>query len=280
MDCNIIKKLLSAYADKSLDAQESLLVKNHIEHCNDCSAEFKSIEKYHQSFSGLSKVKAPANFVEQLNKRLKPQSFWQTLLLPLKSGPSFKFAGAALTLLLMFLLYQGIKPGLDMPATDFMTKKEPGTEMEIAVVPKVTAKAKLRSRVVLKAKPAEKPIELALVFGAGMEDMTMDAEPAAGTSGGGAKEIESSAMKRSLGVMASEVTLPSTNLIKLQNLISEVKAKAVSQDKDSITIDIPANNYPLFVRKLTALGNLQKPAPLNASVGKRFVRVRIKILKY
>jgi hypothetical protein len=74
MNCGEIKKLFDQYVDNDLSKEASAAVRKHISSCRDCSTDLASLNKYKKEISLLKGVKAPADFIQQLNFRIDKQS--------------------------------------------------------------------------------------------------------------------------------------------------------------------------------------------------------------
>ncbi|MBN2401221.1 MAG: zf-HC2 domain-containing protein [Spirochaetes bacterium] len=89
MDCSEIKKFLDKYLDNELSKDGSAIIKKHISSCRECAAELAFLKQYRKDMASLNGVKAPADFLQQLNLRIDKQSsikkIIRTLFFPLKS---------------------------------------------------------------------------------------------------------------------------------------------------------------------------------------------------
>ncbi len=68
MDCREIKKLLDQYIDNDLSKDVSAVVRKHLSSCIECGAELALLKKYKKEMASLKEVKAPADFLQQLNR--------------------------------------------------------------------------------------------------------------------------------------------------------------------------------------------------------------------
>ena len=90
MDCREIKELLEQYADNDLSKETAIAVKKHLALCRECGAEFVLLKKYKEEMSALKIVKAPADFLQQLNARIDNQSFFKRIITALFFPLKFK----------------------------------------------------------------------------------------------------------------------------------------------------------------------------------------------
>jgi hypothetical protein len=109
MDCSEIKKFLDQYIDNYLSSEQSAAVKRHLVSCRDCSAELALLKKYRKEMASLKEVKAPADFLQQLNLRIDKQSvlkkFTRTIFFPLKLKLPIEALGViAVSVLVVILL--------------------------------------------------------------------------------------------------------------------------------------------------------------------------------
>jgi len=87
MNCQKIKKLLNSYIDKTLDADISIQIDEHLKSCPTCNKEYQSIKKLITSLDSLSIQPAPvpADFTQNLmakisQEEIQIQSSWMDLL--------------------------------------------------------------------------------------------------------------------------------------------------------------------------------------------------------
>lgn len=172
MDCREIKDLLDRYIDDDLTKDEALIVKKHLSSCKECGEEFALLKKYRAEMSALKPVKAPADFIKQLNDRIDNQSFLKKsvryLFFPLKRKLLVEAAGLLAVAVLIALFVNPFKQAR-MPETAKVadeaafTEKAPARDREAKIanlaVPAVRegAKSALRAgteddRLTAKAK--------------------------------------------------------------------------------------------------------------------------------
>jgi len=105
-DCSEIKSLLSEYLDDALDDKAKALVDEHLHTCAACREELDSLKALVKDIGSLESVKAPADFLAQLHKRMEPRSrlsgMREWLFYPLRVKIPLQLAGAAAVALLVF----------------------------------------------------------------------------------------------------------------------------------------------------------------------------------
>jgi hypothetical protein len=119
MNCQKIKKLLNPYIDKTIDADMSKQIGEHLKSCPICNKEYQSLKEIIISLNFLSPQPAPADFTQSImakisQKEIQIQSSWmdhlkQQISIPILSFPrslmsfprkresifSFRLVGAA-----------------------------------------------------------------------------------------------------------------------------------------------------------------------------------------
>lgn len=69
--CEEIIELLSLYIDNELDDETAKIVKEHIEMCSSCKAEFKQLQEIVKMCNEVDEVELPDNFKEVLHQKLE-----------------------------------------------------------------------------------------------------------------------------------------------------------------------------------------------------------------
>jgi len=124
MNCQKIKKLLNPYIDKTLDADMSKQVDEHLKSCSACNKEYQSLKEIITSLNSLSTQPAPADFTKNImakisREEIQIQSSWMDRLKKQVSIPrlSFRLAGAAATAaLIVFFAFTFIFNAPDTPS--------------------------------------------------------------------------------------------------------------------------------------------------------------------
>ena len=114
MECAEIKKHLSEYIDGQLDAETEASVKRHLASCKVCTADLASMRVLVDELGDLDPVVAPANFMDQLHRRIEAPSgfskFARALFIPFKIKIPMEFAGAVAAAVLVFIVLNVQEP--------------------------------------------------------------------------------------------------------------------------------------------------------------------------
>ena len=102
MNCNEIKKLLNPYIDKTLNADTTQQVDEHLKTCSACREEYLKLKQVVSALNSISPQPAPVDFTQSLmakisQKEIQIQTSWIDHLKKQISIPrfSFRLAGAA-----------------------------------------------------------------------------------------------------------------------------------------------------------------------------------------
>jgi len=122
-DCSEIRTLLSEYLDDALDAKAKALADEHLRSCPACREELDSLKALVKDLGSIESVRAPADFLDQLHKRMERPSRVSTLrdwlFYPLRVKIPLQLAGAAVMAFIIF----SILP-LQQPAVKLYSKSE------------------------------------------------------------------------------------------------------------------------------------------------------------
>ena len=96
MNCQKIKKLINPYIDKTLDADMSKQVDEHLKSCPSCNKEYQSLKEVITSLNFLSTQPAPADFTQSImtkisQKEIQIQTSWMDRIKRQISIPSLSF---------------------------------------------------------------------------------------------------------------------------------------------------------------------------------------------
>ncbi len=105
MKCREVKKYLEEYADNLPDRRMKKKIREHISWCRDCMGELDNLLAYKKSIDYLKRHRAPAGFLDQINRRIDEPSFFrkmaQFLFVPLKIKLPLESAAALATVLIV-----------------------------------------------------------------------------------------------------------------------------------------------------------------------------------
>jgi hypothetical protein len=102
MNCKEIKKLLNPYIDKTIDADMSKQIDEHLKSCSTCNKEYQSLKEVIASLNSLSTQPAPADFTQNLmakisQEEIQIQTSWIGHLKKQISIPSLSFPSLSLS---------------------------------------------------------------------------------------------------------------------------------------------------------------------------------------
>jgi anti-sigma factor RsiW len=105
-DCSEIRNLLSEYLDDALDSKARAFAEEHLRTCPACREELGTLKALIKELGSIQSVKAPADFLDQLHKRMerpsKPAKVREWLFYPLRVKIPLQLAGAAVAALIIF----------------------------------------------------------------------------------------------------------------------------------------------------------------------------------
>lgn len=124
MKCRDAREIINSYIDNGLDPEKDKMLMEHVAKCHRCSEELRFLIEYKKTVKEIRPVKAPANFMEELNKRLESEergrfsrlfhdavTAWRRFTFPLEA------AGVIAVALLIFFLYTPLFHGVKKTAT-------------------------------------------------------------------------------------------------------------------------------------------------------------------
>lgn len=128
-DCSEIRNLLSDYLDDALDAKAKALADEHLHTCPACREELDALKTLVRGLGSIDSVKAPADFLDQLHKRMERPSKRSTvrewLFYPLRVKIPLQLAGAAVVALIIFSILPLEQSSLKLSSKPEQEKKEP-----------------------------------------------------------------------------------------------------------------------------------------------------------
>jgi len=117
-DCSETRDLLSEYMDDALDAKAKALADEHLRTCPACREELDSLKTVVKRIGSFESVKAPADFLDQLHKRMERRPrisvIWERLFYPLRVKIPLQLAGAAVMALIIFSILPLQQPSLKL----------------------------------------------------------------------------------------------------------------------------------------------------------------------
>ena len=124
MDCSEIRNSLSEYLDDALDAKAKALADEHLRTCPACREELDSLKALVKGVGSLESVTAPADFLDQLHKRMeRPSKIREWLFYPLRVKIPLQLAGAAVMAIIIFSVLPLQQPSLKLPSKPEQVKE-------------------------------------------------------------------------------------------------------------------------------------------------------------
>lgn len=195
-------------------------------------------DKNIEQLKSLEKVKAPADFVDQLHARIEKKNIWQKIFLPLHIKLPLELAGTLVTVLLVLFIYNIYQPGQPMLYKESLKAEK----MAKMAVPKTTA-----SGAGSKSKIYQEPLELALV----MESASMaPATPAKSMM------RERAATGMAVNMKLEDKQAETTQEDKIETIVLSVQGKVVSKINNQYIIEVPTKKYKVLLNELEELGKI------------------------
>ena len=118
MKCKDAREMIEAYIDNGIDPLSDKMLAQHINACSDCRKEFELFLKYSDSIKAIKPVKAPDDFIINLNRRIESETGGLSIV---KQGldfvmmiPRMRFsieaAGMAALIIIMLIVYNDAHP--------------------------------------------------------------------------------------------------------------------------------------------------------------------------
>ncbi len=294
--CLEIKGELEGYARGELRNKRRAEVKEHLDLCDNCRREQAEFSAYFKQAAALGEVKAPADFLKRLNRRLDGR---RGLFF---SPTALKLAGSAVVLLLVVAVWQfpGIVAKRRAGETanrrgEVVAKRRSGeTEKrrngEAAhVVELVFAGSAAKEELKLAAAPAE--ISAAYDLAGAAPRVSTDAETKSvarvarkSVRASSARKKEKAAPTSALAVMEQQEQQPPRTREEVSRLVNSLGGVVLPlvEDKDErfqyIVINLPAANYDRFLAEMKKRGSFQAEPPLLAGKLGEMLEIRLRLV--
>lgn len=286
MDCTRARNLLSEYADGALDKETAAVLEAHLSSCGECREELSSLQSMIKDLGSLPPVAPPADFLQQVRKRLEhPSRLRQVpgkLFFPLKFKIPLQLAGAVLTALLVFAVVMVQRQPYKVAEAPQAIRPEEGSEKRQAVKEdKAVAPAGRPATKAVGLKEDPRVFELTLVL-ARMASSPQAAAPAP------ALEAKSSEQE-GRGPRAAVQADASDRTAKLEGTegpveksIEAFQGRILSVEHENgrpvlILAEIPSHRFPSLLNDLRELGEVRVPpsVPFDETQGSLKISVRI-----
>jgi hypothetical protein len=113
MKCVEAREILSAYIDEMLGAKEKKALEKHLLSCRNCSLELAALRKTIAAVGGISRRKAPADFLSKVHERTTRRSEFERMMRKAffpKIKMPLEFAGVLATVLLVAVALKYLQP--------------------------------------------------------------------------------------------------------------------------------------------------------------------------
>ena len=299
MECSEIRTLLSEYLDDALDEKAKALAEEHLRTCAACRKELDSLKALVKGIGSLESVKAPADFLDQLHKRMERPSkisqVWEWLFHPLRVKIPLQLAGAAVMALLIFSILPMLQPSLKLHS-----KSEPEKRAE------EKAYSLDESREVKPAGRSEALVQNAATRGLAKDKETRDValklkkqvlakaaapEPSAAPVPASPAVLEMQKQKLATRAPTQEdkkedaLEKEPESVFSITQAIEAAKGKRLSVDynqhtgrPESIQAEVPAGQISLLYERLKELGDLQVPPETRTGKDSDLIHIRIRLL--
>jgi len=299
MDCSEIRMLLSEYLDDALDEKAKALAEEHLRTCAGCQKELVSLKALVKGIGSLESVKAPADFLDQLHKRMERRSkiskIWESLFYPLRVKIPLQLAGAAVIAFLIFSILPMQQAPLRLPSKSEPEKK--AEEKAYYVDESKEMKAAGRSEALVQnaatrglAKDNETR-DVALKLKKQVLAKAAAPEPSAAPVPASPAVLEMQKQKLATRAPTQEdkkedaLEKKPESVLSITEAIEAAKGKLLSIDynqqtgrPESIQAEVPAGQISLLYEKLKELGDLRVPPETRTEKDSDLVHVRIRLL--
>ncbi|MBW2095236.1 MAG: DUF2275 domain-containing protein [Deltaproteobacteria bacterium] len=307
MECLEIKRHLSEYIDGVLDADKAAQVEKHLESCADCREELSALERVIQTLGSMEVMEAPEDFMERVHQRIERRSrlsrVWRSLFIPFRLKIPIQVASVVTACVLVFLIFHHMRTAEEVATLVQEPAIQPTAEKAIPPAP-APAKTKKLSRPASrlgKAMPvlekmARKPIQL--ILRVSKEDRTLSSHQRKSVPSEkrtmarvAAKRKESSLSEES-GAKAPQEAVADNAFFSEADLLEKLMNRWTRDNNGRIlhirndkatgrpiqfSIEIPAEELPAFLEKLSQIGSLKTHAPPTPDIQQKMVQLDIRL---
>jgi len=296
-DCSEIRTLLSEYLDDALDAKAKALADEHLRTCPACREELDSLKTLVKGIGSLESVKAPADFLDQLHRRMERRSIisaiWEWLFYPLRVKIPLQLAGAAVMALIIFSILPLQQPSLKLHSKPKQENKAEDTAYYVdeskGIKPAGRSEALVRKAAT--PEPAKVTREVALNLKRQVRAKAATPEPSAAQAPASSAAPEMKRHKLAAGAPAQEdkkeeaLEKEPESVLPITKAIEAAKGKVLSVDytpqtgrPESVHAQIPAGELTILYEKLKELGELQVSPETGTEKDSDLVHVKIRLI--
>lgn len=261
MKCNHAKEFLSAYIDDVLDQPARKNLEQHLNSCRKCTEELFALRKYISEVGSLRQVKAPDDFVEKVNERIKRrfefENMMRSLFIPARIKIPLEAAGLVLTVLLVVITYRIIEPGINHNPvkrnTGFIESLSPKTAEVQSLAINQEPDPKIGSQ--QEALPQKDQEMIALRTATQSEPSAKNAGPLAMAGAGRFYDLFIRIVEKDLTL--DDASYKANRIAKSES--ATVIFMKTAQDGQSriILLSVPARNYESLINKMKLVGQIR-----------------------
>jgi hypothetical protein len=309
MECKDIRGKLSAYLEGSVSPEESRLIEEHLNSCQECRTRLEELKKAGELVKNLGEVEPPAWLTPKIMSRVraeeeKKRGIFQKLFYPLHIKVPIEALATVLIAVTAVYVFRAVEPEMKLahlpaPTESMITRKEapqpskeaaadflsPGEKTapkehkeretdRVSAVPRGTGGEAIKKEESLMAKEKETERESIALAGAAKE--TRERKKLAA-----APMVKESAVVKpgpvDLTVRVKDVRIAGR---EVENFLGQLGARKIkresSEEKEVLTAELNALKAKQFLEKLKAIGEIkEKGVPLDISEGDIAIRVEI-----
>jgi hypothetical protein len=292
--------------DDALDAKAKALADEHLRSCPACREELDSLKALVKDLGSIESVRAPADFLDQLHKRMERPSRVSTLrewlFYPLRVKIPLQLAGAAVMAFIIFSILSLQQPSVRQHSKPEQETKAGGRAYYMDESKEMKSDGRSEARV-----PKTAPVGLARDKDAGKPATRPEALVQKATIPESAKETREIALNFKRQVRAKAATAepfpaqaPAApaqedkkeealekepeSILSITKAIQAAKGKALSVDynpqtglPEVIHAEMPAGELPTFYERLRELGDLRISPQTGAEKDSGVVQIKIRI---
>jgi hypothetical protein len=297
-DCSEIRMLLSESLDDALDDKAKTLVEEHLRTCPACREELDSLKAVVKGIGSLESLKAPADFLDQLHKRMERRSriseIREWLFYPLRVKIPLQLAGAAVMAFLIFSILPVQQTPLRLDSKSAPEKRAEEKAYDVDESKEIKRAGRSEALVQNAAIPApakdRETREVALNLKKQARAKAFP-EPSAAPAPAQPAVSEMQRQKLATGAPLQEdkkedqLEKESESVLSITRAVETAKGKVLSVDynrqtgqPESIHADIPAGQISLLYEKLKELGDLQVSPETRTEKDSELLRVKIRLI--
>lgn len=309
MECKDIREKLSAYLEGSVSPEESRLIEEHLNSCQECRTSLEELKKAGELVKNLGEVEPPAWLTPKIMSRVraegeKKRGIFQKLFYPLHIKVPIEALATVLIAVTAVYVFRAVEPEMKLahlpaPTEPMITRKEapqpsketaadflsPGEKTapkehkeretdRVSAVPRGTGGEVIKKEKSLMAKEKETERESIALADAAKE--TRERKKLAAPP----KLKEVAAIKLRFTDVSVKVKDVNVARGKVESLFGQLGAQKVEREsregKEVLTAELKAMQVKEFLEKLEVIGEInEKGIPLDTSAGDVAIRVEI-----